>query len=122
MKSSSILPPLTLAIWTILLFYDVSEAAFGGGLLWMILLLGSATVSERAENRVLDVALSKKFGVEARFPRRGLRKRQVRSDNTLRLASGTVTDHATLEMACSSSCALDRRELALLQSLKTNNQ
>ncbi len=40
---------LTLALWTILLFYNVTEAAFKGQLMWVIFLLG-AIVVPRAPN------------------------------------------------------------------------
>jgi exopolysaccharide production protein ExoQ len=40
---------LGLGLWTLLLFYNVTEAAFGGGLLWITLLMGSITVPQRVE-------------------------------------------------------------------------
>lgn len=40
---------LSLGIWTLLLFYNVTEAAFGGGLLWITLLMGTLTVPERVK-------------------------------------------------------------------------
>jgi len=42
---------LALAVWTVLLFYNMTEAAFEGGLLWMMLLMGAVTLPARAENR-----------------------------------------------------------------------
>jgi O-antigen ligase len=50
------LSSFTLAVWTILIFYNVTEAAFQGGLLWMTLLPGALAVSERAGDRVRSVA------------------------------------------------------------------
>jgi len=47
-RSSSVIASLSLAIWTVLLFYNVTEAAFGGGLLWLVVLLGGLTVPEMA--------------------------------------------------------------------------
>lgn len=47
LKPSSSLGSLTLALWTILLFYNVTEAAFGGGLVWNTFLLGSLAIPER---------------------------------------------------------------------------
>jgi hypothetical protein len=50
---SSPLASLSLAVWTIMLFYDMTESAFRGGLLWLLLLLAAiVTASERAEDRV----------------------------------------------------------------------
>ena len=43
------LAALTLAIWTVTLFYNVTEAAFKGGLLWIALLLGVSVVPGREE-------------------------------------------------------------------------
>jgi O-antigen ligase len=42
---------LSLGLWTLLLFYNVTEAAFGGGLLWIALLMGSLTVPHRAKHQ-----------------------------------------------------------------------
>ena len=47
---------LSLAVWTVLVFYNVTEAAFQGGLLWMMLLSGVLVVSGRSESRVHNVA------------------------------------------------------------------
>jgi exopolysaccharide production protein ExoQ len=68
-KSSSALASLSLAIWTILLFYNVTEAAFKGGLLWMALLLGALVITERAGDQVRDVAAFDHAGATKRFPR-----------------------------------------------------
>ncbi|PYV66592.1 MAG: hypothetical protein DMG97_29175, partial [Acidobacteria bacterium] len=43
---------LGLGLWTLLLFYNVTEAAFGAGLLFINLLMGSLTVPQRAKARV----------------------------------------------------------------------
>ena len=40
---------LSLGLWALLLLYNVTEAAFGGGILWFTLLMGSLTVPERAK-------------------------------------------------------------------------
>ena len=42
---------LALATWTMLIFYNVTEAAFGGGVLWMLLVLGSVNLPEPIGNR-----------------------------------------------------------------------
>jgi exopolysaccharide production protein ExoQ len=66
--SSSALASLSLAIWTILLFYNVTEAAFKGGLLWLTLLLGTFAIPERAEDRVRSVAAFDNAGAAERLP------------------------------------------------------
>lgn len=43
---------LALAVWTILLFYNVTEAAFKGGLLWTTLLCGAIVLPERASEEM----------------------------------------------------------------------
>jgi O-antigen ligase len=49
---SSSLAVLGLAAWMALVFYNMSEAGFEGGLLWMMLLLGAIALPERVGNRV----------------------------------------------------------------------
>ncbi len=51
LKSFTDLSALMLASWIALLFYNVTEAAFGGGLLWMVILFGAMSVPERIRNR-----------------------------------------------------------------------
>jgi exopolysaccharide production protein ExoQ len=46
-ESSPAIASLGLATWTVLLFYNVTEAAFKGGLLWMVLLASATVVPER---------------------------------------------------------------------------
>jgi len=43
---------LNLAFWTLMLFYNMTEAAFRGGLIWVTFLLGAIAVSEPAEDPV----------------------------------------------------------------------
>ena len=43
------LAALSLGLWSFLLLYNVTEAALGGGLLWLMLLMGSMTVPERVK-------------------------------------------------------------------------
>jgi exopolysaccharide production protein ExoQ len=52
------LASLALAIWTVLLFYGATEAAFRIGPLWLCFLLGAIAVPERTEDRVRSVAAS----------------------------------------------------------------
>jgi exopolysaccharide production protein ExoQ len=46
------LASLNLAVWAIMLFYNMTEAGFKGGLLWLMLLLGAVIVPESADERV----------------------------------------------------------------------
>jgi exopolysaccharide production protein ExoQ len=54
--SSSAITSLSLALWTIMLFYDMTESAFRGGLLWITFLLNVVVVPERVQVRVPTVA------------------------------------------------------------------
>lgn len=49
LKYSASLGSLSLALWTVLLFYNVTESAFRGHLLWVIFLLEVIAVPERNE-------------------------------------------------------------------------
>jgi O-antigen ligase len=51
-KPLTALGSLSVGLWTVALFYNVTEAAFGAGLLWTTLMMGSLTVPERAKTRV----------------------------------------------------------------------
>jgi O-antigen ligase len=48
-KASAGLGSLGLALWTVLLFYNVTEAAFRGHLMWIVFLLGAVVVPDRSE-------------------------------------------------------------------------
>lgn len=51
------LASLSLALWTVLLFYNVTEAAFKGSqLMWVAFLLGAITVSQCAKDPVRSVS------------------------------------------------------------------
>jgi exopolysaccharide production protein ExoQ len=60
LASSPSLASLSFAIWTMILFYNVTEAAFKGGLLWMVLLFGAIVIPERTENRLRSHVIGKK--------------------------------------------------------------
>ncbi len=62
LKSSPSLASFSLAFWVISLFYNMTEAAFRGGLLWLILLLGTLAVPNRAERRLSNVLASENIG------------------------------------------------------------
>jgi exopolysaccharide production protein ExoQ len=65
---SSSLSSLTLAVWTVLVFYNMTEAAFQGGLLWMMLLPGAITLRARAKGRVHRVAAFDNAGATEQLP------------------------------------------------------
>lgn len=56
LRPLSSLASLTLALWTILLFYNVTEAAFKSQLMWVAFLLGAIVVPQCATGRVHGVA------------------------------------------------------------------
>ena len=51
-----------------MLFYNVTEAGFRSGLLWITFLLGAITVPELAEDRVHSAAASEYAGAPERLP------------------------------------------------------
>jgi len=51
LKPITPLVSLSLGLWSLMLLYNVTEAALGGGLLWFTLLMASMTVPERAKLR-----------------------------------------------------------------------
>lgn len=58
---SSDLAVLGLATWMTLVFYNMSEAAFESGLLWMMLLFGAISLPRRTKERVATVAAFDEF-------------------------------------------------------------
>ena len=51
------LASLSLALWTVLLFYNVTESAFRGSqLMWVVFLLGALAVTQRAQEKVRSVS------------------------------------------------------------------
>jgi exopolysaccharide production protein ExoQ len=70
---SSSLGVLGLAAWMVLVFYNMSEAAFEGGLLWMTLLLGTIALPERVPNRVQSFAAFDKVDSTDRLPNLSLK-------------------------------------------------
>lgn len=52
LRSMTSIASLILAVWTILLFYNVTESAFAGGLLWDTLLLGAIALPGLGDDRV----------------------------------------------------------------------
>ena len=46
----------TLGMWTVFLFYNVTEAGFKSGLVWISFLIASITVHERVQDRLLSLS------------------------------------------------------------------
>jgi exopolysaccharide production protein ExoQ len=67
LKPFSSLASLSLALWTILLFYSVTEAGFRSGLMWVVFLMGAITVPGLARDRVSAVSASDSAGTVEPF-------------------------------------------------------
>jgi len=83
LKPLTPLASLGLGLWTLLLFYNVTEAAFGAGLLLITLLMGSLTVPQRAKSQLHSVAPTALDGKEEDFD---LYERQTLSADPYKLA------------------------------------
>src|SRR5216683_1043124 len=78
--ASHALAALSLGVWTAMLFYNVTEVAFKGGLLWLAFLLGAMTIPVRAEDREPALAPGNNGRARKRFPRPPLEtRRQLRA-------------------------------------------
>lgn len=62
LKPFSSLASLTLAVWIVILFYSVTEAAFRSGLMWSMFLLATLAVPGHAEDREHNLVASGKAG------------------------------------------------------------
>jgi exopolysaccharide production protein ExoQ len=62
------LASLALAMWTVMLFYSVTEAGFRSGLLWVTFLLGAVAVPGFAEDRSESAAASDYASARSAFP------------------------------------------------------
>lgn len=62
LKPFSNFASLSLALWTIMLFYCVTEAGFRSGLMWLVCLLVGIAVPAREADRVLSVVASGSAG------------------------------------------------------------
>jgi exopolysaccharide production protein ExoQ len=60
--SSFALASLSLGVWAVAFFYNMTEAGFRGGLLWMTLLVGVLAVPERTEDRLTNASENKVAG------------------------------------------------------------
>lgn len=55
--TDSDLASLNLALWVIMLFYNITEAGFRSGLIWLVFLVGAIAVPSRSKDRVSIVAV-----------------------------------------------------------------
>jgi exopolysaccharide production protein ExoQ len=62
------LAPFNLAMFTVILFYNITEAGFKGGVLWLILLLAGIAIPERAKAPVRRGAAGNNVGNTKRLP------------------------------------------------------
>jgi len=68
LSSRSPLATLSLALWTVLIFYNMTEAAFKGSqLIWLTFLLAAIVVPERALNQATDAVPLDGVGNRDRF-------------------------------------------------------
>jgi len=67
LTSSSGLAVFGLATWLVLVFYNMSEAGFGGGMLYLMFLMGAITLPDRARNHVGNVAAFDNANVPGRL-------------------------------------------------------
>ena len=66
-KSPSSLASLSLALWTVLVFYNVTEASFDHQLMWATFLLGAIAVPARAKDGARSIASSESADGAAGF-------------------------------------------------------
>jgi exopolysaccharide production protein ExoQ len=66
------LASLNLALWGIMLFYNVTEAGFRSGLMWLIFLLGGIALPERPAESAKSIPLSSRPRSILRVPARRL--------------------------------------------------
>jgi exopolysaccharide production protein ExoQ len=64
---------LSMALWTVALFYNMTEAAIKISLMWVVFLLAAIVVRAPAEDRVSSVAPFHNAGATGRFPRPSLK-------------------------------------------------
>jgi exopolysaccharide production protein ExoQ len=77
LDSFSGLGSLALALWTIILFYSVTEAGFRGGLMWLTFLLGAISIRARGKQTVHTIAASNNTVAAEQFPLPGLETTSV---------------------------------------------
>ena len=70
--SSSELVSLNISVWVIVLFYNMTEAAFKSGVMWVIFLLVAIVVPDRAPDRARSVVALNNADPKKRFLRPSL--------------------------------------------------
>ena len=58
LRPGAALASLTLSLWTIAIFYNMTEAGFRSGLIWLTVLLGGIVIPGRAQAKVLPKSLT----------------------------------------------------------------
>jgi exopolysaccharide production protein ExoQ len=66
---SSPLASFSLALWTVMLFYDMTESAFRGGLLWITFLLAAIAAPSLVAEQTHRVRAVERVGTKGRFTR-----------------------------------------------------
>jgi exopolysaccharide production protein ExoQ len=69
LTSSPSLASLNLTLWTIMLFYNMTEAAFKSSLMWLVFLLGAIAIPERGADQLRSVTTLNNAGPSERFLR-----------------------------------------------------
>jgi O-antigen ligase len=67
--ASSPLASFSLAVWTIMLFYDMTESAFRGGLMWVTFLLAAMAAPSLVAEQTHRVGALESAGTKGRFMR-----------------------------------------------------
>lgn len=68
LTSSPSLASLSLAMWTILLFYNVTESALKSHLMWVTFLFGAIVVPQRADDRARRIAGAENAAARTQLP------------------------------------------------------
>jgi O-antigen ligase len=71
--ASPTLAPLNMALWTVMLFYNMTEAAFKSHLMWVVFLLAAIAVRERAKDPASSFTVSETKGDQQAIPQTSLR-------------------------------------------------
>lgn len=71
--SSFAMASLGMAIWAVTLFYNVTEAAFKGGMLWLVLMITGTAIPQRVEHPVPERGLAEDSNPMKRHPKPAMR-------------------------------------------------
>jgi exopolysaccharide production protein ExoQ len=78
LDEGSTLAPLSMAFWTVALFYNMTEAAFKIHLMWLALLLAALAIPARADEQMVTAASFGNAGAPSRFERAPLKSVSLR--------------------------------------------